>query len=351
MAARTQQPHQQQQTARWRDTAMAKSEIITDAWEVTKTYAGRIAEWVLFACMIMNIIEILPGVTLLPSISNAVLGTQVVMLDVGGFSLASMGDHARRQGDEQAARKASITGGFLIGIMILTLLLVSIGLLWPAAMTYTSIAEKGLILVRVIMTVVYGHVIHSLRRATAHTQATQNQVEVLTQQTQELTTTFNQQLQRLAIELSRIEQSFQRRLAEVESSVPAIDIEALVEAASATVETCLQTKIEAFLSQRVTVSPALETPRISAPRNVSRSHKRNSRVENATLTARGKTEFDGDPETVVHRLLDEDRSRSHRAIAKMTGIPDTTVYRIRKRYLEEQSNAVSSEQEEDETAM
>jgi hypothetical protein len=174
---------------------------------------------------------------------------------------------------------------------------------------------------------------------------------VLTQQTQELTTTFNQQLQRLAMELSRIEQSVQRRLAEVESSGPAIDIEALVEAASATVETCLETKIEAFLSQRVTVSPALETPRISAPRNVSRSHKRNSRAEKATLMARGKTEFDGDPETVVHRLLDEDRSRSHRAIAKMTGIPDTTVYRIRKRYLEEQSSAVSSEQEEDETAM
>ncbi len=146
---------------------MARSEIITDAWEVTKTYAGRIAEWVLFGCMMMNIIEILPGVTLWPALSNIVLGTQVVMLDVGGFSLASMGDHARQQGDEQAARRASLTGGFLIGIMILTLLLVSIGLLWPAATTYTNVAEKGLILVRVIMTVIYGHVIHSLRRTTA----------------------------------------------------------------------------------------------------------------------------------------------------------------------------------------
>ena len=57
---------------------MARSEIITDAWEVTKTYAGRIAEWVLFGCMIMNIIEILPGVTLWPALSNIVLGTQVV---------------------------------------------------------------------------------------------------------------------------------------------------------------------------------------------------------------------------------------------------------------------------------
>src|SRR5437763_5144840 len=198
MTTNAQPPSQQppRSAASWRDTAMAKSEIITDAWEVTKTYAGRIAEWVLFGCMVMNIIEILPGVTLWPSISNIVLGTQVVMLDVGGFSLASMGDHARQQGDEQAARRASVTGGLLIGIMILTLLLVSIGLLWPAATTYTNIAEKGLILVRVIMTVIYGHVIHSLRRV-GQTQPTQAQAEALT-------VAFNQQVQQLASELASV---------------------------------------------------------------------------------------------------------------------------------------------------
>src|SRR5215469_7025393 len=115
--------------------------------------------------MVMNIIEILPGITLWPALSNLVLGTQVVMLDVGGFSLASMGDYARQQGDEKAAHRASVTGGLLIGIMILTLLLVPIGILWSTAKHYTDMAEKGLILVRVVMTVIYGHVIHSLRRA------------------------------------------------------------------------------------------------------------------------------------------------------------------------------------------
>jgi hypothetical protein len=65
------------------------------------------------------------------------------MLDVGGFSLASMGNHARRRGDEQAARRASITGGFLIGIMILTLLPVSIGLLWPEPEPTRTWLKKG----------------------------------------------------------------------------------------------------------------------------------------------------------------------------------------------------------------
>ena len=201
-------PQQPRSTASWREAAMARSEIITDAWEVTKTYAGRIAEWVLFACMIMNIIEILPGVTLWPSLSNIVLGTQVVMLDVGGFSLASMGDHARQQGDEQAARRASITGAFLIGIMILTLLLVSIGLLWPLTRPYTNMAEKGLILVRVIMTVIYGHVIHSLRRATTNAQPTPSQIEALT-------ATFNQQL---SSELSRVQENLHRQLSTLRES-------------------------------------------------------------------------------------------------------------------------------------
>src|SRR5579859_3752279 len=104
-------PQQPRSTASWREAALARSEIITDAWEVTKTYAGRIAEWVLFLCMVMNIIEIL--VTLPLTLSNIVLGTQVVMLDVGGFSLATMGEQAHEQGDERAARRASVTGYFL----------------------------------------------------------------------------------------------------------------------------------------------------------------------------------------------------------------------------------------------
>jgi len=53
------------------------------------------------------------------------------------------GHHARRHGDEQAARRASITGGFLIGIMILTLLPVSIGLLWPEPEPTRTSLKKG----------------------------------------------------------------------------------------------------------------------------------------------------------------------------------------------------------------
>lgn len=140
-------------------------------------------------------------------------------------------------------------------------------------------------------------------------------------------------------------------LQEVKECVSPLDHETLIKAVSMECETHLLEKMEAFLSQRVTVSPVPETRQIAGPRNVSRTpNKRNPRTGKA-LSSRGKTEGEDDPETVVYRLLDEDDSRTHRIIAKMTGIPDTTVYRIRRRYLEEHGNSVLPEQETDETAM
>ncbi len=151
------------QPKHWKDAALAKAEAITDAWEVVKAYAGRAAEWVLFVCMIINIVEMLPGVTVAQWVLNLVLGVQVVMLDIGGLSLSTMAAHARLMGDLKAAKRAGTTSAFLIGLMIVTLLLVSIGLLFPTVKPYTDLAEKGLILIRVVMTVIYSHVIHSLR--------------------------------------------------------------------------------------------------------------------------------------------------------------------------------------------
>jgi hypothetical protein len=150
-------------TPHWKDAALQKAEVITDTWEVVKAYAGRAAEWVLFLCMIVNIVEMLPGVNLPATMTNTVLGIQVVMLDIGGMSLSTMAAHIRALGDAEAAKKASITSTFLIGLMIVTLLLVTIGLLFPLVKPYTDIAEKGLILIRVVMTVIYSHVLHSLR--------------------------------------------------------------------------------------------------------------------------------------------------------------------------------------------
>lgn len=150
----------------WRDRAITVSEAISDAFEVLKAYGARIAEWVLFFCLIANIIEIFPLPEPFANVfGNIVLGIQSVTLDVAGFGLTSMGAHARRRGDEKAANKASAMGWTLIGIMIVTVSLVTVSLIIPDTKPTIDTIGKVLILARVIVTVFYGHIVHSLRVA------------------------------------------------------------------------------------------------------------------------------------------------------------------------------------------
>ena len=199
----TQQPQQRH----WKEAALAKSEGISDAWEVTKVYAGRLAEWVLFGCMIVNIVEVVLPVP--ARLANGILGVQAVTLDIAGFGLASMASEARRQGHEQAAKHAQVTAVLLIGLMILTLLLVTVGVLWPAAKPYTDLAEKVLIVGRVVMTVLYGHIVHSLRDAK---QAYTNQVARL----QEELARAQQQMTSGQAEVSRLREHLATKTKEVD---------------------------------------------------------------------------------------------------------------------------------------
>lgn len=156
----------QQGGIHWKDRAIEASEGISDGFEVLKAYGARIAEWILFFCLIANIIEIFPlpepGATVF---GNIVLGIQSVTLDIAGFGLATMADHARRRGDEKAANKASVMGWTLISLMIVTVGLVTLSLILPTTKPTIDTIEKVLILARVIVTVLYGHIVHSLRNA------------------------------------------------------------------------------------------------------------------------------------------------------------------------------------------
>lgn len=147
------------------------------------------------------------------------------------------------------------------------------------------------------------------------------------------------------------EQGLLTALQECKASVPSIPSDILLEAVSAVCETLLPEKLDTLLKEQVSVSSRPETLHMAGVRNVSRSRKRNTSPKKGAAPAQVHPAGEDEPETVVYRLLAEDASRTHRTIAKMTGIPDTTVYRIRKRYLEEHGNTVSSEPESSETVM
>ncbi len=161
-----QQPHKWN----WREAAIAKSEMITDVWEVSKAWAGRGVGWVLFFCMVANILEVAPGIKTPILMSNVVLGTQAITLDIAGFGLASLADHARENGNEKAANQAKLTSWALIFMMMLTLVLVSVKVLSASSSNvvhFVDNAEPILVFVRVVMVVISGYMEIKLRKGIA----------------------------------------------------------------------------------------------------------------------------------------------------------------------------------------
>jgi len=156
------------QNKQWKHTAIQRSEVITDTWDVAKVYLGRGAVVILFICMIGDVIQVLPGGLLAQWIIATILGVQIVTIDVAGFGLQSIAEAARLNGDEKGYRKAINTSYALIAIMMITLFLLTIGQIWPNTKGIVSIANDVLILVRVGMTVLYGHIVHSLGKSQSH---------------------------------------------------------------------------------------------------------------------------------------------------------------------------------------
>jgi hypothetical protein len=162
------------QQTNWKQAAMQKAERITDYWDIVKAYCGRSAEVVLSLCMFASLIGVLLGIHYWPWVNNLILAIQIIMLDMGGFALNTLAEHARDNGQEEAAQKAESMARFLIGLVIATLAIITIGQLSAIAGPYAGVvktsvgyAEPLLILVRVISTVKYIHTIHSLRGSTS----------------------------------------------------------------------------------------------------------------------------------------------------------------------------------------
>jgi hypothetical protein len=161
------------QSTAWKQAAMQRAEKLTDYWDIVKAWAGRSAEIILTVCMFVSLVGMLPGVHYWSWVSNAVLAVQMIMLDFGGFALHTLAEHARDSGQDEAARKAERMADFLIGLVIVTLAIITVGQLAALAGPFAGLvsnvvkyAEPVLILVRVVSSVKYIHVIHSLRGST-----------------------------------------------------------------------------------------------------------------------------------------------------------------------------------------
>ena len=213
----------------WRERAIEHSRVLTDGFEVALTWAGAIADWILFLCLVSNIVEVLAKLGGTP-FSNIVMGTQSILLDVGGFALLTMAFHAHQREARRTRNGAATVGALLMLVTLATVVLITVGNLWPKAADQVQGINQGLILARIGMTIVYECTIHLLRHAEQHEQQVQQaQVQqTFSEQIARIEQAFTEQVQTLAGTFSERVQASENRVSE--------QVQALHQAVSDTVQ-------------------------------------------------------------------------------------------------------------------
>lgn len=168
-----------------KDELISKTGEIADAFSVFIAAGGNVAVWVLFVCMIANIID--AAVNFPTVVSVAIMVIQAVVLDIAGFGLQTIAKRLLKVNDmevQEAARKGKSFAGWLIFVMIVTMILITSKTLAPVVVplfTQNShlvstiqnnidIIDKVLVLARIGFTVAYVHTIHNLREIDADIQ-------------------------------------------------------------------------------------------------------------------------------------------------------------------------------------
>lgn len=185
----------------WRDRAIGAAEVISDGFDVVKAYGAHIANWVLFFCLIANLIEMVsPGFEAFAGL--AVIGVQSISLDIAGFGLTAMAASAKRRGDEKSARKANGMGWTLITVMAITVGLITVSAFKKEWASSIQQVNQVLMFARVIVTVFYGHIVHQLREeSTAHDKRVSN-LEQQVSSLQKQVSTEQQQVSKLQGDLN-----------------------------------------------------------------------------------------------------------------------------------------------------
>lgn len=212
------------QVKHWKNTAIQKSGFLSDLWDVFISYGGRAAGWILFGCMLCNIIQVIPGVTVPQAIISLVMGVQIVTLDIAGFGLNTIAKDVLKHSQDGDAREtaygAKKLASFLIGLMILTVALITIGVLYSPAKGTVDIIDKVLILARIILIVVYMHTMHDLRQVELEVQAIATQTAAANDQ---LLLDISQELKALTARVNTLS-------TEQQKSLQSADIEKMIRA-------------------------------------------------------------------------------------------------------------------------
>ena len=166
----------------WKDL-LRDSSWVTIAWDWFMTFLSRAAESVLWVSMVFSCYQLIPGAPQPPaSASNGVFICQFIALDVGGMGLNKL---AQRQGLSRWSY-VRVIAYILIAVTLITVGYAGLERVFPLDPTVTKAVEVTLVVIRSIMTVLYGQAIHDLKLhvRSAHDEITELQAALLSVQSQ-----------------------------------------------------------------------------------------------------------------------------------------------------------------------
>lgn len=170
--------------------------------------AGKLAEFVLYATVLYSGAELYPGVKLPDGLNLSVFILQMGALDIGGIGLSKLAKQAREDGNPEGAETAERLSKWLIRIMIAGIVTVSTEqviahLSLPNAhavqttiQVVQALVELVLVVARAICAVLYGKVVHALKKSTPE-QGRVQQAEAWTELSTRLDTTLSSVNQRV----------------------------------------------------------------------------------------------------------------------------------------------------------
>jgi hypothetical protein len=147
----------------WR-RVLGESTNITASWNWFILFAGKAAEPVLVVSVLYASVKLLPVVHFPAQFDVVVFIAQFVALDIGGLSLNTLADQAKKDDNDEGAQQARRLSIALVGIMLVGVIMAGVDLIVKLDGQVGAVIDTILLIARAIMAVLYSRVIHSLKK-------------------------------------------------------------------------------------------------------------------------------------------------------------------------------------------
>lgn len=142
---------------------LARGTWISIAWNWCLINVGRAAEGYLTLSVLYQSASLLPGVSTLPAVDNAIFIVQQLALDIGGIALAKQSQRTRSEGHHRQANIELGVGFTLMGLMVINSIVYILQHLKVFGPEAVIVIEALLLGLRSIMAIIYGYVVFSPR--------------------------------------------------------------------------------------------------------------------------------------------------------------------------------------------